>query len=197
MHGTNTSASHYCSGSKPRRNSSISVSGLIGAKRSSFPGGSPALKHLLSPPLGNGEVFLGSQEHGSQFLDAALLNTTLHSLICKLSLSLYPQNGLLGSPTSPHLVSTRLLPSQGPPQLWVPLPHGWPSWIIPNNPQPHTYVQTTHLWVHISSCLKGPKGASEVEFGGVGGVCCRMRALLLCLQSTCICLLPLLKQSPT
>ena len=43
----------------------LSVSEPIRVKRSSFQGGLPALRHLLRSPLGNGEVFLGSQQPGA------------------------------------------------------------------------------------------------------------------------------------
>lgn len=42
-----------------------SVSEPVCVKRSSFRGGPPALRHLLSSPSGNGEVFLGSQQPGA------------------------------------------------------------------------------------------------------------------------------------
>ena len=62
MHGTNnTSASHHYSASRDP----FSVSEPVRVKRSSFQGGPPALRHLLRSPLGNGEVFLGSQQPGA------------------------------------------------------------------------------------------------------------------------------------
>ena len=158
-----------------RADSSL-ISGLVGAKRPSFPAGPPATR-LLSPPLCSGEVFLESQQHGDQFLKAAPFSTFQHLSISSSA-----------SSSSLHMHCTG---SQGPPNhpCWFcgtpPQPTALSSsespdsWLVlMDHPhQPYTYVQRPpHLWVHQSSCLNGPKAVRKLEFGGAGGAHCRVWA---------------------
>lgn len=154
-----------------RADSSL-ISGLVRAKRPSFPAGPPATR-LLSPPLCSGEVFLESQQHGDQFLKAAPFST---------SPSPHRQAPPLSTRTArafrvPQITpagSVGPLPSQLPSPALSPLTHGWSLWITPTSLTPTS--RDPHLWVHQSSCLNGPKAVRKLEFGGAGGAHCRVCA---------------------
>ena len=174
-----------------RADSSL-ISGLVRAKRPSFPAGPPATR-LLSPPLCSREVFLESQQHGDQFLKAAPFSTFQHLSISSSasSSSLYTHcTGSQGPPNHPCWFcgtppQPTALSSSECPDSWL---------VLMDHPhQPHTYVQRPPPLGAPILLPERPQSSEETRVWGcrrsaLQGVCPYCSAFKVPLQSvSCHC----------